>query len=117
MEMEVKQKDHILLIKPLEKNIEAANSREFKAKLVDLINEDHHSMILNLSQVEFIDSSGLGTLISVLKLLTSRQGSIAFCETQESVKRIFTLTRLNQVFSLYPTEEEAIKTLQTNSAH
>lgn len=115
MELEVKQKDKILTVKPLDKSIEAANSRDFKSKLIDLINQGQHSIILNLSQIEFMDSSGLGSLISILKLLASHQGNIILCETQEPVKRIFTLTRLNQVFSLYPSEEEAFKFLQANS--
>lgn len=116
MEIEIKEKDKILVVKSLEKNLEAVNSRDFKTKLVESINEGHHAIVINLSKVEFIDSSGLGSLISILKLLASQKGSLAFCEIQEPVKRIFTLTRLNQVFSLFPTEEEAINNLKSNSS-
>ena len=115
MEMEVKQKDQVLLIKPLGKSIEATNSRDFKTKVTDLINQGHHIIILNLSQIEFMDSSGLGSLISILKLLASHQGKIALCEIQEPVKRVFSLTRLNQVFPLHPNEEDAFKMSQINS--
>lgn len=109
MEIEVKQIDRILVVKPLEKSIEASNSRDLKTKLVDLINEGHYFIILNLAKIEFMDSNGLGSLISTLKLLATHQGNLVICEAQEPVKRVFTLTRLNQIFSLYPSEEEAIK--------
>lgn len=114
MQIDRTQKDQLLLVKPLEKTIESANSRDFKTKLVDMINEGHHLMILNLSQVEFMDSSGLGCLISILKLLATHQGNLALYNVQEPVKRIFTLTRLNQVFSIYSTEEEAMQFLKTH---
>lgn len=114
--MEVREKDQVLVVKTLEKNLEAVNSREFKNQLVESINQGHHAIVINLSKVEFIDSSGLGSLISILKLLTTQKGSLAFCEIQEPVKRIFTLTRLNQVFSIFPTEEEAVKNLKTTSS-
>lgn len=117
MELEIKEKDNVLVVKSLEKNLEAVNSREFKTKLVEYINQGKNVIVINLSKVEFIDSSGLGSLISILKMLSSSQkGGLAFCEIQEPVKRIFTLTRLNQVFPLYSTEEEAIKNLKTNSS-
>lgn len=115
MEIEVR-KEEALIIKLLEKSLEASNSRDFKTKLLEFINQGQRMIILNLSQVEFIDSSGLGTLISILKLLANHQGNISICEMQEPVKRTFNLTRLNQVFSVYSTEEECLKASQKISA-
>ncbi len=112
MQLEIKEIDHILFIKPLEKSIETFNSREFKTQIFDLIHQQHDLIILNLSNVEFIDSNGLGCLVSILKLLTSHQGRILACNAQDPVKRIFNLTRLNQVLPLFQNEEEATTFLQ-----
>lgn len=116
MEVEIKQKDHYHVVKPLEKSIEAVNSRDFKSKLIDLINQGNPRIIINLSKIEFMDSSGLGCLISLLKLVSSQQGSVVLCEIQEPVKRILALTRLNQVFTIYPSEEDAIKLTAISSS-
>jgi anti-sigma B factor antagonist len=115
MQIDVKEIGKVLSLKPLEKSIETFNSRDFKTKVVDLINQHHHYIILNLSQVDFIDSNGLGSLISILKLLASHQGRVVICETKDPVKRVFTLTRLNQVIPLFANEEEAVKFLQENA--
>lgn len=112
MNMETKQENGILIVKPLEKSIEAVNSKEFKGKVCDLISQGNKNIILNLSQVEFIDSSGLGGLISILKLLASSQGRIVICEAQEQARRVFNLTRLDHVFQLFSTEKEALNSLE-----
>lgn len=115
MQLDVKENGKFISIKPLEKSIETFNSRDFKGKVIDLINQNHDQIILNLSQVDFIDSNGLGSLVSILKLLSSHQGKIVICEAKDPVKRIFTLTRLNQVLPLVANEEEATKFLQNHN--
>lgn len=114
MQIDVKEANKFLFIKPLDKSIETFNSRDFKTKVIELINQNHDQIILNLSEVDFIDSNGLGSLVSILKILTSNQGRIVICEAKEPVKRIFTLTRLNQILPLFRDEEEATKFLQDN---
>lgn len=114
MNIETKQENGVLFVKPLDKSIESFNSREFKSQVADLINQGHTSILLNLSEVEFIDSSGLGSLISILKLLAHSKGNIAICKAQDQAMRIFVLTRLNRAFQLFPDEEEAIQALKKN---
>ena len=112
MELDVKPLDRFISITPKAKSIETFNSREFKAKVIDLINEKHSHIILNLSEVDFIDSNGLGSLIAILKLLTTQQGKVVICGARDPVKRIFNLTRLNQVLPLVESEEDAKKFLE-----
>jgi anti-sigma B factor antagonist len=112
MEMDVKQKDGVLVVKPLNNSIDTTVTREFKGKLTDLINQGNKLLILDLSQVDFIDSNGLGTLISILKLLTNNQGSIVICDIRDSVIKLFNLTRLNLVFQMCRDEEESLNLLK-----
>lgn len=109
MEIEFKKIDDFLVVKPLEKSIEAGNSRDFKSKVIEKIDQGNKKIVINLSKIEFMDSSALGCLISLLKNLASQKGIIVLCEVQEPVKRILSLTRLNQVFSISSNEEDAIK--------
>lgn len=112
MNIEVRQENGILCVKPQEKSLEGANSRELKKKITEYINQGNKIIVLNISNIEFMDSSGIGTLITILKLLASQQGKIVLCEVREAILRIFTLTRLDLVFKVFPTEKEAINSLE-----
>lgn len=112
MNMEVRKENGILCLKPQEKSLEGLNSREFKKKITDYINEGNKIIVLNISNIEFMDSSGIGTLITILKLLSAQQGKIVFCEVHEAILRIFNLTRLDLVFQIFPNEKEAISALE-----
>ena len=111
MQLDVKTLDKFLSITPQEKSIETFNSRDFKTKVIDLVNQNRESVILNLSKVDFIDSNGLGSLIALVKLLASYKSKMVICEAKDPVKRIFNLTRLDQVLPLFVNEEEAKKFL------
>lgn len=69
-------------------------------------------VIINLTNVNFIDSRGLATLIIGLKRCCQQEGDLALCGLQESVNIIFDLTNLNRVFTISATEEEAITKMQ-----
>lgn len=111
MELELKKSERILLIKPMISSLDAAVSKDFRGKVFDLINQDNHFLLFNFSNVEFIDSNGLGSLISILKLLSKQNGRMVVCEVRDEVKKLFDLTRLNQVFDIFSTEQIALEDL------
>ncbi len=115
MNLEIKHENGILFLKPLERSIEAGNSKLFKGKVRDLINEGSKIILLNLSQVEFIDSSGLGSLISIVKLIENMQGALVLCNTQDQVNKIFKLTGVDRVFQIFSDENEALTSLETRN--
>lgn len=115
MEIEINKKDGITFIKPLD-SIEAMNSNEFKRKMIDVINQDNHSIVLNFANVPFIDSCGLGNLISILKLLSMKNGNIVICQARNEIIKLFNLTNLDQVFSLCKDEKEAVEFLKNHPA-
>lgn len=112
MNLETKQENGILYVKPLDKSLEAVNSKEFKAQVIELITQGRTKVLLNLSKIEFIDSSGLSSLISILKLVANSKGSLVICETQDQARRVFSLTRLDQAFQMFSTEQEGMRSLE-----
>lgn len=112
MEIEIKNHGHILCLKPLKTSINATTSATFKLKVNKFIAQGNKHLLLNLSEVDFIDSSGLGALISILKCVANNKGKIVFCEVQTPVQNLFNLTRLNRIIPLYLNEKEAIKSLE-----
>lgn len=76
---------------------EAADLRE---KLMELINRGNNSFILNFSKCTFIDSTGLGVLVSIFKKIAEINGSFKIENVGENVMKVFKLTRLDKVFHI-----------------
>jgi len=65
--------------------------------------------VLDLSRLRFVDSSGLGALLSCLRQLTGRGGDLRLSGMSKPVRALFELVRMHRIFDIYPTKEEAIK--------
>lgn len=91
-----------------EERLDAHNSNELKAQLLNLFEEGKVNIVIDLSPVRFIDSSGLGALVSGFKNASSRDGGLKLCGLQTQVKSMFELTRLHRVFEIFPGTEEAL---------
>lgn len=83
------------------------NATEIKEKIKDLITEKDVQVVLVLSEVEKMDSSGVGVIISLLKYMEGRE--ISLVNPQPKISRVFEITRLDQVIAIHPTLEEALK--------
>lgn len=108
MNVEIKKDGAIVIVKPLDKSIDASVSTDFKGKMVDVINQGNNFFLLNLSKVEFIDSSGLGAIISVLKILTKNNGKFVICELKNPILHLFKVTRLDKVFKICSSEKDGL---------
>ena len=87
--------------------IDAAVARAFKEAMRDMIEDGPPVVILDLGQVTFIDSSGLGAVVATLKLLLPDR-SLTLAGLTPSVDRVFRLTRMDSVFPLFPTLDAAL---------
>ena len=65
--------------------------------------------VIDLEQVDFMDSAGLGTLIAVLKRLTERGGDMKIANLQKKPRMVFEITRAYKVFEIYETVDDALK--------
>lgn len=110
MQIEGKKVGDLLVVTPLEKRLDASAAADFKGKIVDWINAGHNRIVLDLSRVDFIDSSGLGAIVSCLKTLGGN-GDLVLCRIKETVLSLFQLTRMNRVFLIFATEAEALQAL------
>jgi anti-sigma B factor antagonist len=89
----------VVVIKPLEARVDAHVAPAFRSALIDRIEEGHRNVLVNMELVEFIDSSGLGALVSALKRM-GRDGELRVCSLQKNVRSMFELTRLNRVIPI-----------------
>jgi len=84
-----------------EERIDAHNSEELKEYILHLIEQGENTIIVQLERVRFIDSSGLGALLSGYKNAAAKSGKLALSNVQPQVLSMFELTRLNRVFEIY----------------
>lgn len=91
-----------------EDRLDANNSNELKQEINKLYESGSKALIIDLNDVHFIDSSGLGALVSGYKNASTHQGSIKLSALQSQVKSMFELTRLQRVFEIYQTVDEAL---------
>ena len=66
------------------------------------------SIVLNLGEVGFVDSSGLGTMVRVLSSTHQARGDLKLCDVPEQVRKVLDMTRLTTVFDAYDSEEMAV---------
>ncbi|HEY3378868.1 MAG TPA: STAS domain-containing protein [Armatimonadota bacterium] len=89
--------------------LDLRNVPEVRKAIRALIDEGLVNIIINLSNLEFIDSSGLGVLVGGLARVREKQGAIKLACSNRRILRVFEMTRLTQLFDIYDNEEDAVK--------
>lgn len=88
--------------------LDVATSPEFRALLIQLVNDGASRLVLDLDGVDFLDSTGLGTLISGLKRARTHGGDLRLVCTQTRITRLFEITGLDKAVPLLPTLDAAV---------
>ncbi len=89
-----------LLIKPMIKNLDASNTSEFMDQMRERVSHKAKVMV-DLSEIDFMDSSGIGILLSCLRLTAESGGQLALCGLTKQVKAVFDLMRLQRMFEIH----------------
>ena len=88
--------------------LDAATAERFKGYLFEQIEQGPSHIVIDLSEVRFMDSSGLSVLVAGLKKLGD-SGQMALAAPQPAVKDLFDLTSMNQLFTIKDSVAEAVK--------
>jgi anti-sigma B factor antagonist len=106
MRLESERQGEILIIRALDDRIDAAGAIKFKERMRELVAEPSDRVVLDMSNVAFLDSSGLGAVVSVMKALgPSRR--LELSGLTATVEKVFRLTRMDSVFIIHKTLPEA----------
>ncbi len=111
MEITQKKAGQVCIVTPHVSKIDASVAVEFRKKMLELVEKGENRLVLDLEEVEFIDSSGLGALVSVLKH-SGPDGTIKLFAVKDAVRSIFELTRLDRVFAIHISEEGAVESMR-----
>ncbi len=103
------EKNGVVILHLKEERLDAHNSGDLKALLLETFQQGHKNILIDLKDVRFIDSSGLGALVSGFKNAISNQGGLKLSSLQTQVRSMFELTRLHRVFEIFPSTTEALE--------
>lgn len=107
MQMEDRQVGTVLVVKPVEQALDAYAAAGFREKMAGFIQGGQRQIVLDLGAVQFVDSTGLGAIVSTLKRLEG-DGVMVICNACEMVMDVFRLTRMDRVFPIVSTLDEAV---------
>jgi anti-sigma B factor antagonist len=96
----------------LEGEVDVYTAPQLKQQIITLLDGGVKHVIVNLSVVDYLDSTALGVLIGGLKRLRERNGALDLICPNQRIKRIFEITGLDKIFDIYATEEEALAKAQ-----
>lgn len=114
MQIDVATDNGATIVRPSGDRLDIEVAADFRAMLLALIDQGNRQLVVDLNEVTFIDSSGLGALVSALKTLkrTTGPGDVRLARVQPPVVSLLEIIRLNRVFTSYASVEQAIESFQ-----
>jgi len=105
IDIEVQENGCVCLVP--DNNLVYADVMELDAIFNRLMEKKQHNVIVDMTHVENMDSSGLGTLIQAYRNFKKADGDMRLCHVNEHAMSILKTTRLDRIFNIYPTREDA----------
>lgn len=107
MEIEAKVVSGITVVKLCDKRLDAAQAVRFKEGVRELSEAGAEHILLDMSDIHFMDSSGLGAIVTVMKQM-GREKTLELAGLSSTVAKVFALTRMDKIIGIYPTVDEAL---------
>ncbi len=108
MKLKINKIEEITVVTP-SGSLDVAVQGDFKDKLLGIIDSGSDDIVLDLSEVVFVDSSCLGTLVALTKKIREKDGDLKMTRLNDDVRSIFQITRLDKIFEIFENNDEAIQ--------
>jgi anti-sigma B factor antagonist len=93
--------------------LDLSTTSDFK-QAMSAVTSEHKRVIFDMSNIAFVDSSGLGAILSVLRELSTNGGDLKLCCVQKRVRVMFELVRMHRILTIYDTVTDALKAFSVN---
>ncbi|WP_411284976.1 STAS domain-containing protein [Lapillicoccus sp.] len=107
LDISTSQRDHHTVVH-VGGEIDVYTAPALRERLDEEIERGEHDLVVDLSEVTFMDSTGLGVLVGRLKLIRVHEGAMRLVCDYDRVLKVFTITGLDKVFEIFPTVDEAL---------
>lgn len=91
-------------------NLDAGNTREFREMMIPYL-EANMMVIINMEKLKFVDSSGLGSMLSCLRKMNDKHGQLKLIGLTKPILALFELVRMHRIFAIYNTLDEALSSI------
>ena len=109
MKIETRTKGDIKILDCSGKITLGEGTMAVRNKVRDILQSDGRKIILNLGDVSYIDSSGIGELVSTYTTVTSKGGQLKILNLNKKIKELLTITKLLTVFQVFDDEQSSIE--------
>ncbi|KGA99608.1 STAS domain-containing protein [Leclercia pneumoniae] len=110
MNIDTERQPNVNILTPSVRRLDASVAAAFKEAITREIGDDQKALIVDFSKIDFIDSSGLGTLVSLLKMMNGK-GEMTLCALNPGIRNMFNLTRMDRIFRICPDRAAALAQL------
>lgn len=107
--MLVKSLDGGLPVIALEGEVDVYTAPQLKQQMIVLLEDGAKQIVVNLTNVEYLDSTALGVLIGGLKRMREMDGNMSLICPAPRIRRVFEITGLDRIFDIYTSETEAVE--------
>ena len=108
MQLQTQTRPKVISVSVLEDRIDAATAIQFKEKMRDATMDGPARVVLDLARVQFLDSSGLGAIVAVKKLLGPDR-ALELSGLTPTVEKVFRLTRMDSVFTIHSETPDGLR--------
>ena len=108
MEIPVENRQNVIVVEIPVKELDAGNSGDLKAAMAPIL-EKGSKLVIDFHRMQFIDSSGLGAILSFLRQLSAKEGDLKLCGMTKQVRAAFELVRMHRIFDIFENREEAVR--------
>lgn len=109
MDLAVEYIDDVALVSLPGEYLDASTVKDFKNDIAQVTDGDTKKVVFDMSSLQFIDSSGLGAILSCLRKLNGAGGELKLCGMTKPVRALFELVRMHRIMDIYETSDEAVK--------
>lgn len=96
----------VVVIRPRATQLNAPVAADFRARVAAIVERGDRNLVLDLADVEFVDSTALGAIVAILKMVDS-SGHLLLCGAGETVRAMMEVTRMTRIFPIYDDADAA----------
>ena len=110
---DARRDEDMVVVLSLAGRLDLANGNKLKDEIKSILESGKTSIHLCMKDLEFVNSSGLGAMVSIMKEVRIQHGRLTLSDMADYVREVFDITQLSHIFEIFPTEEEALGSYQT----
>ncbi len=107
------EKEGDVVVVSIAGELDASSAPDLRARFEELIGQGENQYVIDLTGLDFLDSSGISALVNLFKRVRIGEGGVSLCNIKPEIVKIFALTRLDRVFDIYDSRAEAVASFQS----